>query len=100
MCSTFASRNIIQISYISFEIARVAPINRQVCAITGGPRGKTTTTTTTTLGRKDASGRKSPGSRFTADLHFLGQALQVVTAVAATASATALVILVVVVVAA
>lgn len=63
---TFASPKCVQqISYISFEIARVAPINRQVCAITGKPRPAGGLQKA-----KEVVEHLATCSRFTPDLHF------------------------------
>lgn len=68
MCGrcTFASPKCVQqISYISFEIARVASINRQVCAITGKPRPAGVLQKA-----KEVVEHLATCSRFTPDLHF------------------------------
>lgn len=71
MCGrcTFASPKCVQqISYISFEIARVAPINRQVCAITGKPRPAAAAGVLQKA--KEVVEHLATCSRFTPDLHF------------------------------
>lgn len=73
MCGrcTFASPKCVQqISYISFEIARVAPINRQVCAITGKPRPATAAAAAGLQKAKEVVEHLATCSRFTPDLHF------------------------------
>lgn len=54
-----------------FEIARVAPINRQVCAITGKPRPARPAPATVGLQKpKEVVEHLATCSRFTPDLHF------------------------------
>lgn len=68
-CAFASPKCVQQISYISFEIARVAPINRQVCAITGKPRPAGAAAGVLQKA-KEVVEHLATCSRFTPDLHF------------------------------